>query len=210
VKRARVRHNETCPYVTRGGLKLDFALSVFHFNPAGMTVADLGCHRGGFTDCLLQHGAARVYAVDTGYGILDWKLRKDSRVVVHERTNLLHWSAPEPLDMVVIDAGWTPQRLSLPVALRLVKPGGAILTLVKPQYEAERSELLRGVLPRERLPSVMEKVRENLKQLSAPVISPNLRTGALGCAWEEAESPILGSGGNVEFWWLLRSAGNRA
>jgi 23S rRNA (cytidine1920-2'-O)/16S rRNA (cytidine1409-2'-O)-methyltransferase len=172
--------------VTRGGLKLDFALSVFHFNPAGMMAADLGCHRGGCTDCLLQHGAARVHAVDTGYGILDWKLRNDPRVVVHERTNLLHWTAPEPLDLAVIDAGWTPQRLSLPVALRLVKPGGVILTLVKPQYEAERSELDHGVLPPERLQPTLEKVREGLKPL--------------GRAWEEAESPILGSGGNVEFW----------
>lgn len=186
MKRARVRHDETCPYVTRGGLKLAFALSTFHVNPSGMIAADLGCHRGGFTDCLLQHGAARVHAVDTGYGILDWKLRKDPRVVVHERANLLHWTAPEPLDLVAIDAGWTPQRLSVPAALRMVKPGGLVLTLLKPQYEADKGELIHGVLPRERLQATLDKVRGELRPL--------------GKAWEEAESPVLGSGGNVEFW----------
>lgn len=158
-----------------------------------MTAADLGCHRGGFTDCLLQNGASRVHAVDTGYGILDWKLRNDARVVVHERTNLLHWHAPEPLDLVVIDAGWTPQRLSIPVALRMIKTGGAILSLVKPQYEVDKAELIRGVLPRERLAAALEKVRVELEPL--------------GREWREAESPILGSGGNVEFWWFFPPGG---
>ena len=195
MKRARGTRPEDLKYVSRGGLKLEFALRRLGVSASSLVAADLGCHRGGFTDCLLQHGASRVHAVDTGYGILDWKLRTDPRVVTHERANLLHWRSPEPLDLAVIDAGWTPQRLSLPVALRLVKPEGVILTLVKPQYEAERSELLRGVLPRERLPAVTEKVRENLKPL--------------GCAWEEAESPVLGSGGNVEYWWLTRSVEKR-
>ena len=169
---------------------MHFALSEFSFNPAGLVVADLGCHRGGFTDCLLQHGAVRVHSVDTGYGILDWKLRNDSRVVVHERTNLLHWTAPEPVDLAVIDAGWTPQRLSLPATLRSLKPGGSILSLVKPQYEAQKSELQRGVLPEELQGTVLDRVRQSLP---AEVV-----------LLAEARCPFPGSGGNTEYWFHLK------
>lgn len=189
MSRARVNRPDDCPYVTKGGLKLSFALSCFKLDVAGQTAADLGCHRGGFTDCLLQHGAARVHAVDTGYGVLDWKLRNDPRVTVHERTNLIHWTAPEPVDLAVIDAGWTPQRLSLPAALRSLKPSGRILSLVKPQYEADKSLLQRGVLPEEQIEAVM----------------PQLRTAVaeIGVLLGEAPSPIPGSGGNREYWFLV-------
>jgi 23S rRNA (cytidine1920-2'-O)/16S rRNA (cytidine1409-2'-O)-methyltransferase len=189
MKRARVTRPKSCGYVGKGGLKLEFALRHFGVSVSGLICADLGCHRGGFTDCLLQHGALRVHAVDTGYGILDWKLRSDPRVVVHERTNLLYWKSPESLDQAVIDAGWTPQRLSIPAALQSLKPGGAILSLVKPQYEVERSELQRGVLPADGLASAMERVRASLNGVA--------RT--LG----EVQSPIPGSGGNTEFWLYL-------
>ena len=135
-------------YVGRGGLKLRHALDQFKIDPSGMTCADLGCNVGGFTDCLLQAGASRVFAVDTGYGTLAWKLRKDPRVVVMERTNALH--APPPIlagspspvsmDLIAIDLAWTPQRHAVPAALRWLGPKGMIITLVKPHYELARDE----------------------------------------------------------------------
>jgi 23S rRNA (cytidine1920-2'-O)/16S rRNA (cytidine1409-2'-O)-methyltransferase len=189
MKRARPSRPESCAYVGKGGLKLEFALRHFGLSVSGLVCADLGCHRGGFTDCLLQQGALRVHAVDTGYGILDWKLRSDPRVVVHERTNLLWWKSPEPLDLAVIDAGWTPQRLSVPAALHSLKPGGALLSLVKPQYEVERSELQRGLLPADRLAPAMERVRAALNGIARIL--------------NEVQSPIPGSGGNIEFWFHL-------
>jgi len=109
------------PYVSRGGLKLAHALDAFELSVEGFTCADLGCSTGGFTDVLLRRGAARVVAVDTGYGVLDYRLRTDPRVRVMERTNAIHASPPEGVgrvDVVVIDAGWTPQRLVLPAAVR--------------------------------------------------------------------------------------------
>jgi len=193
VRRARVRRSAACPYVTRGGLKLEFALRHWGLDVSGLVAADFGCHRGGFTDCLLHHGARRVYAVDTAYGLLDWRLRTDPRVVVVERTNLLHWRAREPLDLVVIDAGWTSQLLSVPAACRSLSPGGMILALVKPQYEADRSRLLRGVLPEEQITEVLNSLR---RQLSG-IVSVEA----------EAPSPVPGSGGNREIWLRLRSRG---
>jgi len=192
LKRARSIRPESLKYVSRGGLKLEAALRSLGVAASGLVAADFGCHRGGFTDCLLQHGAARVHAVDTGYGILDWKLRRDPRVVTHERANLLHWRSPELLDLVVIDAGWTPQRLSVPAALRWLKPQGTVLSLVKPQYEVEMDELRHGVLPQDRLDAALERVRHSLEGT----------VRILG----EVQSPIPGSGGNIEFWLHLRPA----
>ncbi|MCH2152930.1 MAG: hypothetical protein MK089_06270 [Phycisphaerales bacterium] len=104
-------------WVSRAGAKLDHALNTFDFTAQGKRCADFGCSTGGFTDCLLQHGAREVVSLDTGYGILDWKLRQDDRVEVRERTNVLHATLPdEPVDLVVIDVGWTPQSKVLPVA----------------------------------------------------------------------------------------------
>ena len=192
MKRARGGRPEQLKYVSRGGLKLEFALGRLGVQVSCFVAADFGCHRGGFTDCLLQHGATRVHAVDTGFGILDWKLRTDPRVVTHERANLLHWRSPEPLDLVVIDAGWTPQRLSVPAALRWLKPQGALLSLVKPQYEVEKAGLQHGVLPQDGLAEAMQRVRRSLEGI----------VRVLG----EAQSPIPGSGGNIEFWLHLRPA----
>lgn len=139
---------ESHTYVSRGGLKLRHALDAFNINPAGMTAADLGCSTGGFTDCLLQAGAAKVHSVDTAYGELAWKLRKDPRVVVTERTNALHATPPDGgVDMVVVDLGWTPQRKLIPVALKWLKPSGRIITLIKPHYElsdADKKSLPKG------------------------------------------------------------------
>lgn len=136
-------------FVSRAGVKLAHALNMFGLNPRGLRCADLGCNVGGFTDCLLQRGAASVHAVDTGYGVLDWRLRNDPRVTVMERTNALHLVEKLPgvtFDLIVIDLGWTAQRLAIPAALRVLRPGGAIVSLVKPHYEVSAEE--KASLPR--------------------------------------------------------------
>jgi 23S rRNA (cytidine1920-2'-O)/16S rRNA (cytidine1409-2'-O)-methyltransferase len=180
-----------CPYVSRGGLKLAAALRAFRIDVAGFVCCDLGSHVGGFVDCLLQHGAARVHAVEPGYGVLDYKLRRDARVVVHERTNALKFACPEPCDLVTIDVGWTPQRLILPAAQRCLKPAtGRVITLLKPHYEASRDWLHGGVL----LPERMERVLADCRQAV---------TGAGWSIVEEIESPVRGHAGNVERLLLL-------
>ncbi len=133
-------------FVSRGGLKLRHALDAFHLDPTGWTCADLGCSTGGFTDCLLQAGAARVVSIDTAYGEFAWKLRNDPRVELRERTNALH-AIPVAggVRLVVIDLGWTPQRLVIPAALRWLAPGGVIVSLIKPHYELKDEG--RGGLP---------------------------------------------------------------
>lgn len=178
------------PYVSRGGLKLEAALRGFGFDVRGLVCVDLGSHVGGFVDCLLQHGAAKVYAVEPGYGVLAYKLRKDPRVVVCERTNALRFDCAESCNLVTIDAGWTPQRLILPTARRCLKPGGHVITLVKPQYEAPKDRLDHGVLPRHRLDDVLSQCRQDM----------------CGLGWtieRELQSPLPGRGGNVEWLWLL-------
>jgi len=179
------------PYVSRGGVKLAAALTHFQLDVAGWACCDFGSHVGGFVDCLLQHGATRVYAVDTGYGVLDYKLRRDPRVVVCERTNALDFACPEPCDLVTIDVGWTPQRLILPAARRCLKPnGGRVITLIKPHYEAPREWLRAGVLARERVPEVLRTCRDDVRQLGWSILA-------------ERESPIHGHAGNLEWLWLL-------
>src|SRR5271170_5067789 len=123
------------PFVSRAGQKLDHALTVWAIDVRQRVCADLGCSTGGFVDCLLQRGAIRVYAVDTGYGVLDWKLRQDRRVVVMERTNAMHVTLPEQISLVTVDVGWTRQRHILPAARRLVAAKGDVVSLVKPHYE---------------------------------------------------------------------------
>ena len=185
-------------YVSRGGLKLAHGLDAFAIDAAGRVCCDLGCSTGGFTDVLLRRGAIRVYAVDTGYGVLDWNLRNDDRVVVMERTNAMHVELPEAVELIVIDAGWTRQAKILPSALRNLREGGEIITLVKPHYEVPSQSLrkTKGVLPDERLPGVLDGVRQDIA---------NLGLGIAG----ECDSPIRGSGdknarGNLEV--LMRLA----
>ncbi|MCU0722147.1 MAG: TlyA family rRNA (cytidine-2'-O)-methyltransferase [Planctomycetes bacterium] len=192
MSRARPDRPKDCPYVGKGGLKLAFALDAFGIAVAGRTAADFGCHVGGFTDCLLRRGAARVFAVDTAYGTLAWTLRNDPRVTVFERTSILDWAPPAPLGFVAADVGWTRQALSLAAVARALAPGGEALSLVKPQYEAPRHLLVRGVLPPERLPEVLEAVRA--------ACPPSLVIAG------EARSPLPGSGGNLEHWLHLRAA----
>lgn len=183
--------DDSCAYVTRGGLKLAAALSAFHINVQGCVCADLGSHAGGFVDCLLRNGAARVYAVDTAYGVLDYRLRTDQRVTVCERTNALHYVCPEQCDLVTIDVGWTPQRLVLPAARRYLRAeSGRVVSLVKPQYEAPRQWLRRGVVPAERVDEVLETFRADVRDL-----------GWRLCG--QIESPLRGHGGNVERLCLL-------
>jgi 23S rRNA (cytidine1920-2'-O)/16S rRNA (cytidine1409-2'-O)-methyltransferase len=152
---------EPCPFVSRGGLKLAHALDAFGVSPAGWVCADLGCSTGGFTDCLLQRGAASVVSVDTGYGVLAYKLRVDPRVKVMERSNVLHAEPPEQVDLVVMDVSWTPMRHALPAALRWLKAGarGGIVALVKPHYErSSRDKSARGILSDHEAAAVTETV----------------------------------------------------
>lgn len=159
-------------FAGRGGLKLEHALRTFSLNVADLVCADFGCNVGGFTDCLLKAGAARVYAVDTGYGALAWTLRNDARVVVMERTNALHAPAPEPVDLVVIDLAWTPQRHAIPAALRWLRPTGRIISLVKPHYElgpGEKDLLRGGVLDHACAQHVVDRVTGEMPALGVRV-----------------------------------------
>ncbi len=190
------------PFVSRGGLKLAHALDEFGLDVAGFVCADLGCSTGGFTDCLLQRGAARVHAVDTAYGELAWKLRQDERVFVHERTNALHLEPVEPVDLVVIDLGWTRQEKAIPAAVRWLKPGGRIVSLVKPHYEIERARFeelsVGGVLPGEVAEGIARETVERLGELGV-VVEGLVR------------SPIRGGkGGKGNLEWLALATGCRS
>jgi 23S rRNA (cytidine1920-2'-O)/16S rRNA (cytidine1409-2'-O)-methyltransferase len=178
-------------FVSRGGLKLDHALRVFDLDVAGFVCADLGSNTGGFVDVLLQRGAAKVYSIDTGYGVLAWKLRKDPRVIVMERTNAMHAALPEPVQLVTIDVAWTKQKHILPAAKKLLTPGGICVTLIKPHYEADPKLLKQGILPSEELPNVVEALRPQIE--------------SCGFAIEKfTDSPIKGAKGNAELLALLR------
>ncbi len=161
-------------YVSRAGSKLEHALREFRLDVAGLRCADFGCHAGGFTDCLLRHGAAVIYAIDTGYGVLDYRLRRDPRVIVMERTNALHAEPPDLVSLVTIDLAWTRQRHAIPAALRWLAPGGRIVSLVKPHYELEEAErhtlLVDGVLAPEHADRVLRDVLESLPRMGAAVL----------------------------------------
>jgi 23S rRNA (cytidine1920-2'-O)/16S rRNA (cytidine1409-2'-O)-methyltransferase len=180
-------------YVSRAGRKLEHALDAFAIDVHDSACADLGCNVGGFVDCLLQRGAARVYAIDTGYGALAWKLRKNPRVVVMERTNAMHVKLPEPVHLITIDVAWTRQKHILPSARRLIAPDGTVISLIKPHYEAPPALLRQGVLPEDELDRVIEQVRQDI--------------AAAGFELAGMErSPILGARGNVEVLAHLRPA----
>lgn len=180
------------PWVSRGGLKLAHALAEFAIDPDGAVAVDVGASTGGFTDVLLTHGAARVYAVDVGHGQLAWKLRSDSRVVVLEKTNARHLTGeqiPEPIDLVVCDASFISLRTVLPAALGLARPGARLAALIKPQFEAGRSQVGKGGVVRD--PMVHETVCADIRTwLDA---TGQWRVDGL------TRSPITGPEGNVEF-----------
>jgi 23S rRNA (cytidine1920-2'-O)/16S rRNA (cytidine1409-2'-O)-methyltransferase len=188
------------PWVSRGGIKLAHGLAQFGLDPAGLVCLDIGASTGGFTDVLLAHGAARVYAVDVGHGQLAWKLRSDKRVTVMERTNARHLSTagiPEPIGALVCDASFIGLRTVLAAPLALCAPGAFLLALIKPQFEAGREHIgSKGVV---RDPSVHEAVCQTIKDwLEA---QPGWSVLGLG------ESPITGPEGNKEFLIAARRGG---
>ncbi len=180
-----------CPYVSRGGLKLEKALRDFGVNPTGYVCSDSGASTGGFTDCLLQQGASKVFAIDVGYGQLDWKIRSDPRVVVMERTNVRYVTPEdlgEPLDLSVIDVSFISLRIVLPVIRTFLKPTGQVLCLIKPQFEAGKEKVgKKGVV---RDPSIHKEVLDNFVALTKEI-----GFTILGLTF----SPVKGPEGNIEF-----------
>ena len=183
---------QACPYVSRGGLKLEKALRDFGVDPTGFVCSDSGCSTGGFTDCLLQQGASKVFAIDVGYGELNWKIRNDPRVVVMERTNIRYVTPEdigEPLDLSVIDVSFISLKIVLPAIRNLLKEGkGQVLCLIKPQFEAGRENVGKNGVIRE--PSVHKEVLDNFVALAK-----ELEFTILGLTF----SPVKGPAGNIEF-----------
>jgi len=210
---ARIRAEQGLPYVSRGGLKLAAALDAFGINPAGWVCADIGASTGGFTDCLLQRGAARVYAVDVGYGQLAWSLRQDPRVVAMERVNIRYLDAlPEPASLVTVDVSFIGLSLVLPNVAKLLASSpivhcpssivhcpssivSQVITLIKPQFEVGKGLVGKGGVVRE---SALHRVVIE-KVLAAAPVSELAPAGLI-------RSPITGPAGNVEFlaWFKLR------
>ena len=182
---------DALPFVSRGGYKLDKALKVFPVDPRGKICIDCGASTGGFTDVLLQHGAAKVYAVDVGYGQLAWKLRTDARVVNLERCNLRYITSeqiPEPIDLAVMDVSFISIRLVLPAVKQLLKPDADYVCLIKPQFEAGRDEVgKKGVVRDSR---VHEEVINGILQFA-----PTVGLSVQGLDY----SPIKGPEGNIEY-----------
>ena len=193
-----VRGN-ACPYVSRGGFKLAKALEVFPVKPAGKVCIDCGASTGGFTDVLLKNGAAKVYAVDVGYGQLAWQLRQDSRVVVMERTNaraLTPDMFPESMDLGVMDVSFISIRLILPALHGLLKPGGEVVCLIKPQFEAGKADVGKKGVVRDK--AVHERVLREMCEFF-----PTAGYTLLGLDY----SPIRGPEGNIEYLAYLKADG---
>jgi 23S rRNA (cytidine1920-2'-O)/16S rRNA (cytidine1409-2'-O)-methyltransferase len=191
-------------FVSRGGFKLDHALDHFQLDIAGQTAVDLGASTGGFTDCLLQRGAAKVYAVDVGKGQFAWKLRRDPRVVVMEKTNARHLTPDKfpqpfvPVEVVTADCSFISLRKIIPAAVALLRPSGKILALIKPQFEAGRNEADRGagVI---RDPDIHQRVLREIEEFV---------TAQPGLKWlGMTESPLIGPAGNKEFLALIEKIG---
>ena len=188
-------------FVSRGGHKLEHALEHFKLAVTGLTAIDLGASTGGFTDCLLQRGAAKVFAVDVGQGQLAWKLRRDRRVVVMEKTNARNLKAesfPAPSDLVVIDCSFISLRKILPPAVALLRPLGNIVALIKPQFEAGKAEVDKGegVITD---PAIHERVLRELEEF----VGADAQVRWRGVT----ESPLLGPAGNKEFLVWIEKAG---
>lgn len=178
-------------FVSRAGEKLQFALEEFNFDVKNLIVADFGSSTGGFVDCLLQNGAKKVYSVDTSYGELAWTLRNDPKVVIMERTNAMHVTLPEKVDLITVDTAWTKQILVLENAFKNLKENGKIISLIKPHYEAPKNYLEKGRLKDEYIDEVLEKVKNDIISVGGKVI-------------DVIESPIVGEKGkNREFLVLI-------
>jgi len=186
--RAKGNRPDTCPFAAKGGMKLLAALEYFQIDVSENVVADLGSHQGGFVECLLANHVKRVYSVDTSYGTLAWKLRQDPRVIVHERTNAIHWRPTELLDFVTIDVAWTPQKYIIPNAIKIIKPTGSILSLLKAQYEPEAKNRVLTI-------DEVQKIVDH--------ILPWFQTMFHNVSYYF--SPYLGSGGNQEVWFYLQN-----
>ncbi len=182
---------EQLPYVSRGGLKLESALKEFKVSVAGKTALDIGASTGGFTDCLLQHGCEKVYAVDVGYGQLAWKLRQDERVVVIERVNIRHIDpllVPEPIGIAVIDVSFISLEKVVPSVVQFLKPAAEIIALIKPQFEVGREQVGKGGIVRDegaRITAV-KRIEDFIRSIGLDV------KGVI-------PSPIQGQDGNVEY-----------
>lgn len=184
-------HGDALPFVSRGGFKLDKALKVFPVDPSGKVCIDCGASTGGFTDVLLQHGAAKVYAVDVGYGQLAWKLRNDERVVNLERTNLRYVTSeqiPELMDLAVMDVSFISIKLVLPAVKALLKPDADLICLIKPQFEAGREEVGKKGVVRDR--AVHEHVIHSILDFASEI-----GLTVMGLDF----SPIKGPEGNIEY-----------
>ena len=180
-----------CPYVSRGGLKLEKALRDFGVKPEGYVCSDSGASTGGFTDCLLQQGARKVFAIDVGYGQLDWNIRSDPRVVVMERTNIRYVTPDqlgEPLDLSVIDVSFISLKIVLPAIKELLKEDGQVLCLIKPQFEAGKEKVGKKGVVRDK--ETHKEVLDNFVALAA-----ELNFTILGLTF----SPVKGPEGNIEF-----------
>jgi 23S rRNA (cytidine1920-2'-O)/16S rRNA (cytidine1409-2'-O)-methyltransferase len=183
-------------YVGRGGLKLESALDHFKIDTPGAIALDIGASTGGFTDCLLQRGAAKVYAVDVGHGQLDWKLRNDARVIVLEKVNARFLSRehiPEPVDLCVIDVAFISLTLILPNAFDLITPNGVIVALIKPQFELQREDVASGGVVRK--PKLHQKAQDKIVEFVTR--RGHIVTGIV-------PSAITGADGNQEFFACLR------
>jgi 23S rRNA (cytidine1920-2'-O)/16S rRNA (cytidine1409-2'-O)-methyltransferase len=182
---------ETPPYVSRGGLKLEKALESFAVSVQGLVCLDVGASTGGFTDCLLQHGAVHVYAVDVGYGQLAWQLRQDTRVTAIERMNIRSMPLnmlPEPVDLVTIDVSFISLKIVVPAVIKFIKKPAWIIALIKPQFEVGKGKVGKGGVVRD--PLQHESVLNELDQF--------FKDGGWTCL-AVVPSPILGPGGNREF-----------
>jgi 23S rRNA (cytidine1920-2'-O)/16S rRNA (cytidine1409-2'-O)-methyltransferase len=189
-KDTELKVSEPLRYVSRGGLKLEAALAAFDVDVRGKVAIDVGASTGGFTDCLLQHGARRVYAVDVGHGQLDFGLRQDSRVVVLERQNVRYLGpehTPEPVELATLDVSFISLTLALPPVVALIEPGADIIALVKPQFELTPADVPKGV------------VRDAAKRLAAVEKIKRFAAASSLVVLGEIESPLTGPKGNREF-----------
>lgn len=194
---AKVEITGSLRYVSRGGLKLEHALASFGIDPSGWICADIGASTGGFTDCLLQRGASRVYAIDVGYGQLAWTLRQDARVISIERANIRHLAdLPEPVQLAVVDVSFIGLGLVLPRVGSLLTSDGQIVALIKPQFEVGKGQVGKGGVVRE--PALHRYAIEKVLREAA---AQDLIAAGL------ARSPITGPAGNVEFLVLLQRQG---
>lgn len=190
-------------YASRAGEKLEFAIKSFNLDVTDLVCGDFGSSTGGFTDCLLQHGAKKVYAVETGYGLLDWKLRNDARVVVMEKTNAVYVELPEKVDLITVDAGWTKQSVILPSAYKNLKPDGRVISLVKLSFEVGKKGRQVKNFANVKNADTDEADNAELIALLQKVTADITDSGFT--VVQSIQSPLLGAKGkNIEYLFLLR------